>query len=222
MKTLAQILVVFLLPAVLLLTNVQLVMSHAFIRYEYGKPDFPPAPTISDTERLPVALASVDFIRGRLPVTDFANLKVSGETAYNAREVQHMIDVRDVTQGAFLFWGVAGALVIAALFVLRGRRAARALLQGSLLTVGLLLLLGLFAAVSFDQFFTWFHAIFFEGDTWLFNYDDTLIQLFPLPLWFDASLIIVGLTIVQALVIGWLSWWMLRRAPRRRVRAYAR
>ncbi len=219
MKSLAFILVVALLPAVLALTNVQLVMSHAYVRWQYGRPDFPPAPTIRDAERLPVALASVDFVRGSLSVEDFASLKVNGQTAYNAREVQHMVDVQRVTRGAFLFWGVALALVIASLVVLRGRRAARALLYGSLLTIVLLAVLGVFAALSFDQFFTLFHGVFFEGDSWIFNYTDTLIQLFPIPFWFDAALVIVGLAIVEALVIGGLAWWALRRAPERRTRA---
>lgn len=222
MKTLAFILVVVLLPAALVLTNVQLIMSHAYVRYQYARPDFPPAPTISDAERLPVALASVDFVRGSLSVEEFANLKVNGQTAYNAREVQHMLDVQRVTRGAFLFWGIALALVVASLFVLRGRRAARALLYGSLLTIVLLAVLGVFAAINFDEFFTLFHGVFFEGDTWIFNDTDTLIQLFPIPFWFDAALIIVGLAIVEALVIGGLSWWSLRRAPGPRPRAYAR
>lgn len=222
MKTLAFILVVVLLPAVLVLTNVQFIMSPAYVRWQYGRADFPPAPTIKAAERLPVALASVDFVRGSLSVEEFANLKVNGQTAYNAREVQHMVDVQRVTRGAFLAWGVAVALVIASLVVLRGRRAARALLYGSLLTIVLLAVLGIFAAISFDQFFTLFHGVFFEGDTWIFNDTDTLIQLFPIPFWFDAALIIVGLAIVEALVIGGLAWWTLRRAPQRGARAYAR
>ena len=74
----------------------------------------------------------------------------------------------------------------------------------------------MFAAVSFDQFFTLFHALFFEGDTWIFSYEDTLIQLFPLPFWYDAALIIVGSTIGLALLIAAFAAWALRGSSARR------
>jgi len=38
------------------------------------------------------------------------------------------------------------------------------------------------------SFFVGFHALFFEGDSWLFLYSDTLIRLFPLRFWQDAFL----------------------------------
>jgi len=38
----------------------------------------------------------------------------------------------------------------------------------------------------FWNFFAWFHSLFFEGDTWLFEYSDTLIRLFPIRFWQDA------------------------------------
>ena len=57
--------------------------------------------------------------------------------------------------------------------------------------VGMFLLPNLFWA-----FFEGFHSLFFEGDSWLFQYSDTLIRLFPLRFWQDtflfAALIAVG------------------------------
>ncbi len=49
--------------------------------------------------------------------------------------------------------------------------------------VGMFLLPDLFWA-----FFSGFHALFFEGDSWLFAYSDTLIRLFPLRFWQDTFL----------------------------------
>jgi uncharacterized membrane protein len=40
----------------------------------------------------------------------------------------------------------------------------------------------------FWQFFTFFHTLFFEGDSWLFYYSDSLIRLFPIRFWQDAFL----------------------------------
>jgi integral membrane protein (TIGR01906 family) len=67
--------------------------------------------------------------------------------------------------------------------------------QGGWLTVGLAaavgltVLLGMTASPDiFWQFFTAFHGMFFEGDSWLFAYSDTLIRLYPVRFWQDAFL----------------------------------
>ena len=40
----------------------------------------------------------------------------------------------------------------------------------------------------FWNFFAGFHSLFFEGDSWLFYFSDTLIRLFPIRFWQDAFL----------------------------------
>ena len=59
--------------------------------------------------------------------------------------------------------------------------------------------------MSFDALFTEFHRIFFEGDTWLFLYSDSLIRLFPERFWQDVFLAIGGLCIGMALLVIFLS-----------------
>jgi integral membrane protein (TIGR01906 family) len=71
--------------------------------------------------------------------------------------------------------------------------------------------LGLYILLNFNNFFTRFHHLFFEGDTWLFRRDDTLIRLFPNDFWFDASAGIAGLTVVELVVVGAVAWWLGRR-----------
>ncbi|MDQ3911896.1 MAG: TIGR01906 family membrane protein [Actinomycetota bacterium] len=214
MTALARWLVIVLLPVFLLLTNVRLVMSHTYVHWEYSKQDFPPAATISPAERLSTALASLDFVRGQLSETEFRALEVDGQPAFNEREVRHMLDVRNVAARASLVHILAGTLLTAALLLLalRGRWAARALVAGSLTTVVSLLLIGLLAALSFDRFFALFHRLFFEGDSWIFEYNDTLIQLFPLPFWSDATLLITSATLTEALLIGGLAGWRVQAA----------
>ena len=84
------------------------------------------------------------------------------------------------------------------------------LASGGKLTLFLLAGLLLFAGLSFNAFFTGFHAIFFEGDSWLFLYSDTLIRLFPLRFWRDVIFVIGGLTILGALAL-WLG--LARKRP---------
>jgi integral membrane protein (TIGR01906 family) len=49
--------------------------------------------------------------------------------------------------------------------------------------------------VSFSFVFVGFHLIFFEGDTWLFLYSDTLIRLFPTRFWRDVFIFVIALTL---------------------------
>jgi integral membrane protein (TIGR01906 family) len=54
--------------------------------------------------------------------------------------------------------------------------------------IALVVAIGLFGALAFWQLFIVFHSLFFEGDSWLFLYSDTLIRLFPIRFWQDAFL----------------------------------
>ena len=56
--------------------------------------------------------------------------------------------------------------------------------------------------VSFWNFFTVFHEIFFKGDSWLFLYSDTLIRLFPLPFWESAFAFVGILDVAAGLALG--------------------
>jgi integral membrane protein (TIGR01906 family) len=67
--------------------------------------------------------------------------------------------------------------------------------RGGIWMIGLAVLLGLIVVVGividpnvFEQFFIFFHSIFFKGSSWLFEFSDTLIRLFPIRFWEDAFL----------------------------------
>jgi len=79
-----------------------------------------------------------------------------------------------------------------------------------------LLLAGI--AASFSFLFVGFHRLFFEGDTWLFLYSDTLIRLFPERFWLTAFVGIgAGTVLLAGLLLG-LSAWRLRRLAGPRIR----
>jgi len=48
--------------------------------------------------------------------------------------------------------------------------------------------------------------MFFSGSTWLFNYTDTLIRLYPVQFWFDAATFIGVTSLVEAIVLGVIAW----------------
>jgi len=72
--------------------------------------------------------------------------------------------------------------------------------NGGWLTLGIILFLLTAVLVDFDGLFTAFHHLFFEGDTWLFYYSDSLIRLFPMRFWRDAFILTGGITILLALI----------------------
>jgi integral membrane protein (TIGR01906 family) len=72
--------------------------------------------------------------------------------------------------------------------------------------VGIVVTIVLAAIVNWDFFFTTFHTMLFESGTWRFAYSDTLIRLFPEQFWFDAALLIGGLTTLIALLLLFAMW----------------
>jgi integral membrane protein (TIGR01906 family) len=62
-------------------------------------------------------------------------------------------------------------------------------------------LLAIGLIVAFPVVFVGFHRVFFEGDTWLFLYSDTLIRLFPERFWQDAFLFIAVATLAEAAIL---------------------
>jgi integral membrane protein (TIGR01906 family) len=60
--------------------------------------------------------------------------------------------------------------------------------------------------LNFDWFFTHFHLTFFTGDSWIFDWSDTLIRLFPERFWFDAATLWGLLTLGEAVILGGIAW----------------
>ena len=217
--TLARIVLGVCTPLFLLLSNLYLVATPAYIQREYGSPSFPFASEYDDAERLALAEATLYYMRSGEGAGYLTSLQVRGRAVYNAREVRHLIDAKRVMRAAFWVHGACGVLILAATAFLWRRRelwpgALRAMSLGCLLLFLLLFGIGLLAFVNFNLFFTAFHRLFFAGDTWLFPRSDTLIQLFPLPFWVDATFIIALLTLAESLVVAGIAYALSRRLSR--------
>ncbi len=201
------------IPVLLILTNIYLFATPQYLALEYGKPGFPKAQRFDDAARYYNASESVEFVRGNRTLEQFKALDV-----YEAREIKHMVDVRVLLERVNVFYALAATLVVLALYALASQKetrplVTRALLNGAKLTGGLFIAIGIFAAFAFQFFFTLFHRIFFEGETWLFAYTDSLIQFYPTAFWFDTSLYLAVLTIAEAVIVGTIGWrWGKNRA----------
>lgn len=216
------------LPFILLMNGVILVFTPEFLQYEYKKDNFPPDPYgFTLEERISYGTDSVHYITdvlNRDPDGFLKSLtKGDGTALYNERELSHMHDVRQVFQNSraamaamIVFIIVTGWLVSKKPDSLPG--FLRALSYGSLLTLFLLVLIFIGITTGFDAFFDGFHHIFFTGDSWLFYADDSLIRLFPEPLWEDGFALAALLTAVLALllfIVSLMAWKKVRALHQR-------
>jgi len=211
--SLAHILLVVAIPFLLLVTPVYLVASPAYMRHEYGLRGFPPSIRFGDAERLRLSETIVKHVMGRATEEEMATLRTdAGQPALRDEEVQHLIDVRVVMDGFRLAHALLLLLAIlsAALVWFSDRRAMLPfyLRQGVWVAAGLIALIVLASVLNFDVFFTRFHQIFFSEGSWLFYEDDTLIQLYPLPLWMDAVWKIGVLVAVEMGLLYGLAAWL--------------
>jgi integral membrane protein (TIGR01906 family) len=83
---------------------------------------------------------------------------------------------------------------------------ASALQSGGLLTSGTIFTIALLAIFAWQTWFDSFHLIFFEPGSWLFSYSDTLIRLFPVEFWFDATLTISIFSLAGGLLLALIGW----------------
>lgn len=185
-------LVVICIPIVLVLAAVRILLSPLYIQIEYRLPDFPADPygfTLDD--RLYWADISRSYLLNQEGIEYLANQQLDKNIPlFNDRELRHMYDVKVVVQGAMWVFYVMLTFVIGWGYWMKKSGAwsdyALSVSRGGWLTVGIIIVILAYLALNFDSMFINFHRIFFEGDSWIFRYSDTLIRLFPVRFWQDA------------------------------------
>jgi len=181
-------------PIFLIGLGLRILLTPLFYNVEYRLPWFPPDNYgFTQEDRLHWAPYAVDYLLNNADISYLGDLTFEdGSPLFNERELSHMHDVKLVTQGALRVWYVTLVLMVGlGVWARYGNwwQAFRAgLRRGGWLMIGLVVAIGLFGAVAFWQLFTLFHGLFFESDTWMFLYSDTLIRLFPIRFWQDAFL----------------------------------
>jgi integral membrane protein (TIGR01906 family) len=194
-------LVTLLIPIALIGLALRVLLTPVFLRIEYNMPYFPPDEYgFTKEDRLRWAPYALDYLTNSQDISYLADLKFDdGTPLYNERELSHMDDVKLVTQGSLRVWYITLALLLAlGVWAWSGGWWAAYLLglkRGGWLMIGLAVTIGLIVVVGiainpnvFWDFFSGFHSLFFEGDSWLFRFSDTLIRLFPIRFWQDAFL----------------------------------
>jgi integral membrane protein (TIGR01906 family) len=117
-----------------------------------------------------------------------------------------MIDAKLVFQTVLNFWYVALAgLLFLLLWALRGNwvdQFRQGLARGGWLTIFGIGTVILVILVGFGFFFVFFHQVFFDPGTWMFEYSDTLIRLFPERFWRDGFLTVGLLSVLGGLALA--------------------
>ncbi len=227
-----RLILIVLLPVVLTLTNVRLLLTHAFPQIEYSLPGFPDDPYgLNKADRIKWANLSMDYLLNNAGIEFVRAFRFPpGVTApaescvyykdgdcnrfYNDRELQHMQDVKVVLRQVLNVWAIVGILAVLAagsLYFLHETAGLRSALLGGIgLTLVLLVALVTYLSVDFNDFFVQFHGVFFAAGTWTFLFTDSFIRLFPEKFWEDAFTIIGGGAVLEALAIGAWAWWGLK------------
>ena len=209
-------------PPALVVNAFRVLATDSFVRLELGRDGFPPdLYGFTDDEREALALLGLQSIQpgsDGIVLLERATLP-DGSTAFDGRELAHMRDVRRLF-GEALRVQLVTLLVLAGLAVALARTRFRTvvpagLLAGALTTLAIAVLAVPVILLGFDGFFTRFHEVFFEGDTWRFSTADTLIRIYPERFWQDVSKLAAAIAVGQAIVLAPLSWWWLRSAGRR-------
>lgn len=205
----SSILTTIMVPVLLIVGAVRILLTPAYIQLEYRLPHFPDDPYgFTPAERLKWADYSRAYLINKAGIAYLGDLQFEdGESLFNERELRHMEDVKQVLKGFLTaFWITLGAFILGLVYT--WRRGSweifrKGVSRGGWLTIFLLVSLLVFALLDFNTFFVFFHRVFFEGETWIFSYTDTLIRLFPIRFWMDVFIAFGVLSLGGGLALGW-------------------
>jgi integral membrane protein (TIGR01906 family) len=202
LSTVLSWLTALLVPVFLIGLGMRILLTPLYPAVEYRMPGFPPDDYgFSLDERLHWSRYAIDYLNNSAGPEYLGDLRFDdGAPVFTEREVSHMHDVKVVSQGGLTAWAiVTGALILLGVWAWRGKWDQAywsGLRRGGWITLGLVAAILVFALTSFWNFFAAFHSLFFTGDSWLFQFSDTLIRLFPLRFWQDVfiaeGLLVVG------------------------------
>jgi integral membrane protein (TIGR01906 family) len=188
------------LPLFFTANAIRVLLTERYVRASY--PHLAPDDVLTQKRRTELSLLglrAVDPLRGGSVALLREPRLPSGRRAFTARELRHMRDVRTWLWRLLVFEVVvAAALAVAA--VRSRRELARALSAGGVATVAVGALAIVAMVVDFDDVLLGFHKLLFEGESWHFRNQDTLIRVYPERFWNWTGIAMGVLVLAQALV----------------------
>jgi len=207
------------IPIIISVLSILVLLSPIFTNLEYRRPGFPDdSYGFTTAERLDFGNQTRRYLISSNTLEDLNQLVFeNGDPIYIERELSHLEDVKIVLQGVLkVFYGAAAVYVLGGLIARsRGWQTIylKAIFLGGKITAGILVMILFLTLISFQALFTNFHLLFFEGDSWLFFYSDTLIRLFPVQFWQDIFLAFGILTLTGGILLGWVLPTRMKEIP---------
>ena len=212
------------IPLFLIIMNLRVVVNTPLL-YSYGFDQYE-IESVTGIERS-------DLISAGRQIRDYFNneerwlnvqIPIRGgepEPLYNTTELLHMWDVKVLIRTLYnvqLIVGLYIVLFIAAGLAIAPRTFPRMLIRlvawGAGLTLAIVFVTGLLSLTGFSQTFYFFHVIAFTNDLWKLDpARDYLIMMFPEGFFFDATMVLAALTVIQGLWLLFLALSLLKAFP---------
>lgn len=212
LRLVGTILVAVALPVLLLTQSVRSVtLDTDFYLREFAKYHVGQVTRLSEAQLREISRGFVDYFQGHPgPIDLHVTLAGHDQPLFNAREIQHMVDVQGLMERVFqarvvavIALGVGILGIVAAGPTSAGSSLARGGIIGGGITVLLIGLLAVGSLLDFDALFLQFHYLSFSNSLWMLDpARDRLIQLFPEGFFYDAALRIALQTVGEGIVIG--------------------
>ena len=208
-------------PAFLLLSNVRIAaMEPRVYEYSISRYDAVGRTGIDLVQLDRAAREIADYFRNDESLLAIrVTVDGSEQPLFNPREVLHMRDVKRLFRAVFRLHEIAFVYVVgyvAAVFLWSRERSMRRLAQQSVaagaVTAGAMAGGAVAVLIGFDELFRRFHLLSFANDFWLLDpRRDHLVQMFPRGFWFDVSLAVGLLTVIEGSLLalagyGYLAW----------------
>jgi integral membrane protein (TIGR01906 family) len=215
-KKIAFLLILILGPVVFIGLPVRGAFTEWFVEWEYSREDFPEDPYGMDPDyRLKLAKLGLRAVLSEEGMEEFKRAKLpDGRPAFNEREIRHMEDVKELLDIFFpLVYGSAVLFLIALLILRDPGLVGKALIISSIVSLTLLASALLLSITNYDLAFETFHLYLFDPHSWRFHYTDTLLRLYPMKFWYDATILVILssmalnlLSITAGVVLLYFSW----------------
>ena len=202
-------------PAFLITTNVRLVLNSGIL-YDYGFTKYEIEKyTGIEYEQLQIAGQQIrDYFNND---EDKITISISlhgrmVSNLFNEKEILHMYDVKQLVRMVYsvqlysAIFILIGCLLIAIDASSKWKKTIPGyFMKGGWLTFSLVLLVALLALVGFDRLFLYFHLVSFSNDLWILDpRHDYLIAMFPQRFFFDCTVAIAVLTLLEGAFLGLL------------------
>ncbi|SHK10669.1 TIGR01906 family membrane protein [Paramaledivibacter caminithermalis] len=198
---LSKIILVIFLPLAILLTILQYyAFNKDFYIKEFKKYNTVDVTKIGEEDLSNITDILIAYIKGEENDLDIKAV-INGEVTevFGQREKDHMIDVRDLFNKAYIirsisFWFALIAIIIIIIVSKKSRvDIYQGLLWAGIVPIILMLILYTLVKIDFYKYFTYFHKLLFTNDLWLLDpKTDVLIQMLPLEFFIDISTRIIG------------------------------